>query len=102
MADKDAKRPPLQGIRIADFSWAWAGPYATMLLALMGAEVIKIETRKRPDHSRLRSVVTGPVAWDPDKSPIFNDLNLNKMAITLDLAKPRAVELAKKLVAVSG
>ena len=99
--ERGAKRPPLQGIRIADFSWAWAGPYATMLLALMGAEVIKIETRKRPDHSRLRSVVTGPVAWDPDKSPIFNDLNLNKMAITLDLAKPQAVEIAKKLVAVS-
>ncbi|MCJ7808126.1 MAG: CoA transferase, partial [Dehalococcoidia bacterium] len=32
-------RLPLEGIRIADFSWAWAGPYATLLLAFMGAEV---------------------------------------------------------------
>jgi benzylsuccinate CoA-transferase BbsF subunit len=101
MKGSNTRRLPLEGVRIADFTWAWAGPYATMLLALMGAEVIKIETHKRPDHSRLRSLASGPVAWDPDKSPIFNDLNLNKMSITLDLAHPKAVELAKRLVAIS-
>jgi benzylsuccinate CoA-transferase BbsF subunit len=94
-------RLPLEGIRIADFSWAWAGPYATMLLAFMGAEVIKVETSKRPDHTRLRALATGPSAKDPDWSPIFNDLNLNKMAITLDLSRPRAVGLAKGLVGIS-
>jgi benzylsuccinate CoA-transferase BbsF subunit len=61
-------RLPLEGIRIADFSWAWAGPYATLLLAFMGAEVIKIETSKRPDHTRLRALTTGPGATDPDLS----------------------------------
>jgi benzylsuccinate CoA-transferase BbsF subunit len=94
-------RLPLEGIRIADFTWAWAGPYATMLLAFMGAEVIKIETNKRPDHSRLRALATGLGSKDPDLSPIFNDLNLNKMSITLDLAQPKAVVLAKKLVGIS-
>lgn len=94
-------RQPLDGIRIADFSWAWAGPYATLLLAFMGAEVIKVETRKRPDHTRLRALATGPRVKDPDWSPIFNDLNLNKMAITLDLSHPKAVGLAKRLVEIS-
>jgi benzylsuccinate CoA-transferase BbsF subunit len=101
MKDSTAKRLPLQGVRIADFTWAWAGPYATMLLALMGAEVIKIESHKRPDHARMRTLASGYSAKGLDKSPVFNDLNLNKMGVTLDLTKPEAVEIAKKLVAIS-
>lgn len=94
-------RAPLEGIRITDFTWAWAGPYATMLLAFMGAEVIKIESRKRPDHARMRALATGPADKGFDQSSIFNDINLNKMAITLDLTQPKAVALAKRLVGIS-
>lgn len=94
-------RRPLEGVRIIDFTWAWAGPYAVMLLALLGAEVIKIETRKRLDHSRLRSLASGPNVGGPDEAPIFNELNLNKMSLTLDLSKPEAVEIVKKLVKIS-
>jgi len=94
-------RRPLEGVRIADFTWAWAGPYGTMLLAFMGAEVIKIESTKRPDHSRMRSLAAGPTFGGPDHAPIFNDLNLSKMSITLDLSQPKAVELAKKVVSIS-
>lgn len=95
------QRPPLEGIRIADFTWAWAGPYGTMLLAFLGAEVIKIESTKRPDHSRMRSLAAGPSTLGPDQAPIFNDINLNKLSITLDLSQPKAVELAKRVVKVS-
>jgi len=94
-------RLPLEGIRIADFTWAWAGPYATMLLGFMGAEVIKIESTKRPDHSRMRSLAAGPTFGGPNQAPIFNDLNLNKMSITLDLTQPKAVGLAKRVVSIS-
>lgn len=94
-------RLPLEGIRIADFTWAWAGPYATMLLAFMGAEVIKIESIKRPDHSRMLSLAGGPVSGGVDMSVIFNDLNINKMSITLDLTQPKAVELAKRVISIS-
>jgi benzylsuccinate CoA-transferase BbsF subunit len=90
----------LDGVRIADFSWAWAGPYATMLLALMGAEVIKIESNQRLDHVRLRALGFG-VFRGPDQSPFFNDLNLNKLSVTLNLAQPEAVELAKRIVSIS-
>jgi len=91
----------LHGIRVADFTWAWAGPYGTMLLALMGAEVIKIESSSRLDHTRVRSLAAGPTFGGPDHAWIFNELNLNKLSITLDLGQPKAVELAKRLVKVS-
>lgn len=89
---------PLDGIRIVDFTWAWAGPYTTLLLALLGAEVIKVESRKRLDHTRLRSLMTGPTMGGPDKSTVFHDINLNKLSLTLDLTKPRAIEIIKELV----
>ena len=89
---------PLDGVRIVDFTWAWAGPYATLLLALMGAEVIKVESMNRLDHTRLRSLMTGPTMGGPDHSTVFNELNLNKLSVTLDLKKPEAIEIVKKLV----
>ena len=46
-------RPPLDGIRVTDFCWAWAGPYGALQLAHLGAEVIRIESAKRLCPSRL-------------------------------------------------
>jgi len=91
---------PLEGVRVADFCWAWAGPYATMLLASMGAEVIKIESMQRPDHVRVRALGFG-LFGGLDRSPFFNDLNLNKLGVTLNLSRPEAVELAKRIVSIS-
>lgn len=91
----------LEGVRIADFAWAWAGAYATELLAFMGAQVIKIESQKRPEQSRLRSLTTGQRFTNLNQSTVFNDLNLNKLGISLNLSHPRGVELAKKLIRVS-
>jgi len=92
-----SKRLPLEGIRVLDFTWAWAGPQGTLLLALLGAEVIKVESRRRLDHARLRSLVAGPSTTGPDHSFIFNTLNLNKLSLTLNLSKPEAVEIARAL-----
>jgi benzylsuccinate CoA-transferase BbsF subunit len=95
------KRAPLEGIRVLDFTWAWAGPQATLLLALLGAEVIKVESLRRLDHSRLRSLFAGPSAGGPDDSFIFNTLNVNKLSVTLNLSQPKAVEIAKALAGIS-
>ena len=92
---------PLDGVRIVDFTWAWAGPYATLLLALLGAEVIKVESNQRLDHTRLRSLMTGPTMGGPNQSAVFNDLNLNKLSLTLNLTRPEAIEIVKRLVKVS-
>jgi benzylsuccinate CoA-transferase BbsF subunit len=92
---------PLRGVRVVDMTWAWAGPHGTQLLALMGAEVIKIESRARLDHSRVRTLMAGAMKSGPDDSPVFNDLNLNKLSLTLDLRKDAARDLLRRLVSVS-
>jgi benzylsuccinate CoA-transferase BbsF subunit len=94
-------RDALQGVRVADFSWVWAGPLATLLFSFMGAEVIKIESRKRIDQARRGSITTGDSFSNFDASPIFNNANLNKKGVTIDLSRPEGAELAKRIVAVS-
>jgi len=94
-------RKALSGVRIADFTWAWAGPYGTFLLGLLGAEIVKIESLKRLDHSRTQSLTTGQRFAGYDSSTVFNDLNLNKYSVRLNLTRPEAVEIAKRIVAVS-
>ena len=94
-------QPPLQGVRVADFSWAWAGAHCTELLAFLGAEVIKIESLRHIDFTRLRSFTTGQKFKSVDESQVFNDINLGKLGIRLNLSQPKAIELAKKLVSIS-
>ncbi|MFC2035145.1 CaiB/BaiF CoA transferase family protein [Chloroflexota bacterium] len=94
-------RSLLEGVRIADFTWAWAGPYATTLLAFMGAEVIKIESMKRPDLSRRSTFTTGQKFSGLDQSSVFADLNFNKLSVTLNLSHPKGVALAKQIVDIS-
>ena len=80
-------RLPLDGVRIADFSWQIAGPTCTRYLGAMGAEVIRIESNRRPDPYRERS--------------ISQFINQNKKSITQNLAEPAGLALAKQLVSVS-
>ncbi len=80
------KKLPLEGIRVADLSMMWAGPYATRILAEMGAEVIKIESPRAWDN--VRTLVPQPGAPDPwNSSYYFNDYNRDKKSLTLDLAQ---------------
>lgn len=93
-------RAPLDGIRVVDFCWAWAGPYGTLQLAHLGADVIRIESEKRLCPSRLIP------PW-PDNTPgvnragYFNQYNQGKRSLTLDLKAPEAVDIAKTLVSKS-
>jgi len=81
---------PLANIRIADFTWWQSGPQATQYLAILGAEVIKIESRQRPDP--LRRLAGG--------TP-FLALNRGKKSCTLNLTRPEAVKIAGELIKVS-
>jgi benzylsuccinate CoA-transferase BbsF subunit len=91
---------PLCGVRVVEFTSAWAGPYATCLLAFLGAEVIKVESRQRPDYSRYLSFSIGRRFGSLEESEVFNILNLNKRSVSLNLKKPKAVEIAKRLVKI--
>ena len=96
-----AHRGPLAGYRIIDFTWAWAGPYGAMLLALLGAETIKVESATRIDHSRQRSLAMGSFSGGLNQAPMFNELNLNKMSIQLNLKTEGAKRVIRDLAAAS-
>jgi len=82
------------GIRILDFSQVLAAPFAVMQLALLGAEVIKVEQPEGGDQTRgLMNI-----GADLGLSPSFLGMNLNKQSLTLNLKAPEAVEIVKKLV----
>ena len=88
----------LAGVRVVDFTWAASGPLCTLYLALLGAEVIKIESRRSLDLAR-RGYYT--LVDDIDASPNFNDMNLNKLTVPLDMGTDKGRELARGLVAIS-
>jgi crotonobetainyl-CoA:carnitine CoA-transferase CaiB-like acyl-CoA transferase len=90
-----AGRGALEGLRIADFSRVLAGPYATMLLADLGADVVKVERPGIGDDTR---------AWHPPAdhdgtSTYFLSVNRNKKSVVLDLAAEAGREQARALVA---
>src|SRR3990170_8036751 len=79
----------LKGLRVLDFTWMLAGPYATRILADFGAEVIKVQSKKTAKGAE--SNITGH----------FNTWNRNKRSITLDMAYPEARDLILKLTGIS-
>jgi benzylsuccinate CoA-transferase BbsF subunit len=84
---------PLSGIRVLDFTWAWAGPFCTMQLAHLGAEVVRIETTARPPCV-TRAVP--PFADDipgPNRAGYFNQYSQGKRSVTLNLARPEATDI---------
>ena len=86
---------PFTGVRILDFTRYLAGPYGTYQLALLGADVVKIESREGDD---TRMQLADRVWADRKMAPSFLAVNGNKRSITLDLRRPEAVEIVKKLV----
>jgi crotonobetainyl-CoA:carnitine CoA-transferase CaiB-like acyl-CoA transferase len=92
----------LRGVRVLDLTHAWAGPFATQLLADYGAEVIKIETCDRPDMLRFSTWPTDETRPDAyNRGGWFQYLGRNKLSLTLDLKQPQGQDLFKRLVAQS-
>ncbi|MEX0784713.1 MAG: CoA transferase [Dehalococcoidia bacterium] len=92
------KKLPFEGVRVLDLTMMWAGPFATKLLAEMGAEVIKVESPQAWDN--IRTLIPQPgveASWDA--SFYFNDYNRDKKSLVLDLAQERGREVFLQLVA---
>lgn len=95
-----SRRAPLAGVRVADFTWVWAGPFCTLQLAHLGAEVIRVESASRMCVTRLLP----PFAQfrpGPNRSGYFNQYNQGKKSIALDLKQPDGIAVAKRLCAAS-
>ena len=85
---------PFDGIRVLDFTQVFAGPYATYQLALLGADVIKVE-RKGGENMRYSP---GSKEWaDRAMAPTWAAVNANKRNIALDLKDPKAIEIVRRL-----
>lgn len=91
-----AMKLPLKDIRIADFTIHAAGPFGTHVLSQLGAECIKIESKARPDAFRKPHAVYGRMT-----AATFDQVASNKLSVRLNLKKPEAVALAKRIVSVS-
>ena len=95
MGSSGKQQAPLTGVRVTDFSVHAAGPFAGLMLAELGAQVIKIESSARLDITRRTHTVYGK----PPSS--FEQVNANKYSVCLNLKEPRAVDLALELVRLS-
>jgi crotonobetainyl-CoA:carnitine CoA-transferase CaiB-like acyl-CoA transferase len=92
------ERKPLEKLRILDMTAFWAGPLCTHVLALLGAEVIHLESPSRPDGLRLGPGVTFEKSQWWERSAIFAALNTNKKSVALDFRSSRGHELLCDLI----
>lgn len=92
---------PLEGVRIADFSWVWAGPFCTMHLAHLGAEVIKIESHTRLDLTRRLPFYPKDVEPGVNRCALFNQWNQGKKSLLLNLTTATGIAVAKELITKS-
>lgn len=96
---------PLQGLRVLEFCWVWAGPFLGQFLADLGAEVIKIEWYDRYDVYRTRGIelLRGKIPSEiyREMSPSFHSLNRNKVGFSVNLKEQEGVDLVKQLAAKS-
>jgi crotonobetainyl-CoA:carnitine CoA-transferase CaiB-like acyl-CoA transferase len=94
MRERSRTRLPLEDVRVLDLSRVLAGPYATMVLADLGADVVKVEHPERGDDTRH---------WGPPfaggESAYFLSVNRNKRSIGVDLKNPEGLERVKRLAA---
>lgn len=103
--------PRIPSLKILELTWAWAGPFVGRFLGAMGADVVRVETGRRPDAWRTRvrwkdAGVPMPEGADPDHftwdaAALFNTLNRNKRGVSVDLAHPDGKDVFLRLVSAA-
>jgi crotonobetainyl-CoA:carnitine CoA-transferase CaiB-like acyl-CoA transferase len=91
---------PLEGVRVVDFGWAWAGGLVGSLLADFGADVIKVESKKRLDPMRMDRPLLGPENAI-EQGSLHQNVNRNKRSMAVDITDARGVDLVRKLACSS-
>lgn len=88
---------PLSGVRVLDFSWVWQGPFCTLQLAHLGAEMIRIESAKRIDINRvIPPFADGEAGYN--RAGSFNQWNQGKRSVLLNLESREGIDVARSLV----
>ncbi|WP_029114730.1 CaiB/BaiF CoA-transferase family protein [Mycobacterium sp. URHB0044] len=91
-------RLPFSGLRVLDMTTFWAGPSCTHALGMLGAELIHLESTRRPDGTRLIAGIPATEDQWWERSPIFSALNTNKKSLTLDFQTKRGRDLLRRLI----
>ncbi|UXA04520.1 CoA transferase [Mycobacterium sp. SMC-2] len=92
---KDPRGGPLEGVRVVELTKVWAGPYAGKLLAMLGAEVIKIETAGCPEEMRAYG------GTDINHAPYFLSINPEILSVDLDIKSAEGMARLRELIARS-
>ena len=92
---KDPRGGPLSGVRVVELTKVWAGPYAGKLLAMLGAEVIKVETADSPEEMRAYG------GTDINHAPYFLSINTEILSVDLDIKSPQGMARLRDLIAHS-
>jgi crotonobetainyl-CoA:carnitine CoA-transferase CaiB-like acyl-CoA transferase len=85
-------RPALEGVRVLDLTWVYAGPFATRMLAYYGATVVRVESATRPDQVRSAGLPRDGKGG-PEDSQQWHSINADKLSLQLDLSTPEAHEV---------
>ncbi|MBI3991757.1 MAG: CoA transferase [Candidatus Lambdaproteobacteria bacterium] len=99
-AGNGSARLPLQGVRVLDLTWYWAGPHCTEQMAHLGAEVIKIESPLRPDFTRRFAIYPEGMEGGLNRGGFFNEYAQSKKSVQIDIKHPEGLALIKRLAAV--
>tara|TARA_B100001250_G_scaffold75447_1_gene61747 strand:+ start:2522 stop:4927 length:2406 start_codon:yes stop_codon:yes gene_type:complete len=103
--DGDLKPPsqlPFEGLTVLDFTWVYAGPFATRMLGYYGARVIRVESQTRPDQVRTSGLSRDPEDPDgPENSQQWHSINAHKESLQLNLKAPEARQVVLDLAAKS-
>src|ERR1700678_949637 len=91
---------PLEGIKVVEIAQEIQGPFASLILADMGADVVKVENKETGDLSRwmLTALIGGPDVKNATVSHYFIAMNRGKRSITADLKKADAIQMVRRMV----
>src|SRR5690606_37007382 len=89
---------PLSGVRVLDFAWALVGSITTKTLGDLGADIIKVESRTRPDLARIDVQVSASQPGNFADKPWFAHMNTSKRSLSLNMKDPRAREILDPVI----
>ena len=96
-ASDRGNRRPFEGLKVIDFTWVYAGPFATRMLAYYGATVVRVESQTRPDQVRSSGLARVPGDDGPEGSHQWHSINADKLSLQINLKVPESRQVVLDL-----